>query len=198
MQITKLTHILFRNNLMLALLLSALLLAACGGSDPGATPDAAATESFVSTATNELAPARIQTSACEEIPNKAVVKFLYNLEVPFVVSEEQPGGIYCRFESVVVDGPGGDLGRGLAATTLKLWFSFEECKAAAEKAEAAEVSPPLPWTYLSVLPMPNDPDLILSVNAYDGEHCVTVSAPDISSQPLEVWLEFLDAIAGSL
>lgn len=160
--------------------------------------DAPATESPVGTATDDLTLANITTSACEEIPNEAVVAFLYNLEVPVLVAEEQPDGIYCRFETIVVEGPAGDLGRGSAVTMLKLWFSFEDCKAAAEPAESAEVTPPPPWTYLNVLPIPNKPDLILGVTAYDGVHCVTVSAADISSQPLDHWLEFLEAIAGRL
>ncbi len=155
------------------------------------------TELPVATATLEEPSTSISTTACEQIPNEAVVKFLYGLEVPTVVAEDQPDGVYCRFESVVVDGPGGDLGRGLAATTIKLWDSTDACMAAAEQAGAEQVTPPSPWSYVSVLPIPGKPDLILSVAAHEGVHCVTISAADISSQPIDVWLEFMAAIVGS-
>ncbi|MCJ7733942.1 MAG: hypothetical protein MUP11_05280, partial [Anaerolineales bacterium] len=157
----------------------------CSG--PAGTPtEVLETEILVATATLEEISTRISTSACEQIPNEAVVKFLYGLEVPFLEIEEKPDGIYCRFESVVVDGPGGDMGRGLAATTIRLWDSVDAYVAAAEKAGSIEVTPPSPWSYVSVLPIPDKPDLILSVTAHDGANCITVSAADISSQPLTV------------
>jgi hypothetical protein len=175
-----------------------LQISAVGCSEIGSTPtDLPGTEMPIAITIPDETSRGISTTACEQIPNEAVVKFLYGLEVPFLESEEQPDGVYCRFESVVVEGQGGDLGRGLAATTLKLWNSVDTCTAVAEEGSGAEVTPPSPWVFVSVSPIPGNPDLILTVTAHDGANCVTVSAPDISSQPLAVWLEFIEAIAGS-
>lgn len=183
---------------LMVLFLITFLVSTAGCSGPAGTPtEVLETEILVATATLEEISTRISTSACEQIPNEAVVKFLYGLEVPFLVAEDKPDGIYCRFESVIVDGQGGDLGRGLAAATIKLWDNIDACMDAAESAGSAVVTPPSPWNYVSILPIPGNPDLILSVAAHEGANCVTVSAPDISSQPLEIWLEFIESIAGS-
>ena len=188
----------YRKTTLTTLFSIIILLSAFGCSGSEGTPtDDREIEIPVPTATLEDTSSHILTTTCEQIPNEAVVKFLYGLEVPFLVAEDKPNGIYCRFESVVVEGQGGDLGRGLAAATIKLWDNIDSCMDAAESAGSAEITPPSPWSYVSILPIPGKPELILSVAAHDGAKCVTVSAPDISSQPLEVWLEFIEAIAGS-
>jgi hypothetical protein len=150
-------------------------------------------------AVEEEGAAAVPLSACESIPNEAAVAFLYDLAVPTVVSEQEPDGVYCRFETIDIEGSAGDLGRSRAVTTLKLWDSFEACTSVSEVPEAAEIeTPPSPWNYLRVVTWPDKPELIVSVTGYDGDHCISVAAPDISSQPLDHWLEFLGAIAGSL
>ena len=141
----------------------------------------------------------IPLSACENIPNEAAVTFLYGLPVPTIVSEQEPNGVYCRFETIDVEGSAGDLGRSRAVVTLKLWDRFGACTEVDEVEQGSEIeSPPTPWQYLRVVTWPDKPDLIVSVTGYDGDHCLTVAAPDVSSQPLDHWLRFMEQIAASL
>lgn len=159
----------------------------------GASPMPEATPS------EEAGPTRIPPSACERIPNVAVVAFLYDLPVPTIVSEQEANGVYCRFETIDLEGSAGDLGRSRAVATIKLWDSVEACMDVEPQEEASFLdSPPAPWQSLRVVTWPDKPELIVLITGFDGDHCLTVSAPDISSQPLEHWLSFMDQIAVSL
>jgi hypothetical protein len=127
----------------------------------------------------------------------AVSTFLYGLSIGTIVGEQQLDGVYCRFETVDVSGTAGDLGRSRAVATVKLWDGFDDCLAARSELAAEVDEPPAPWSYLRLVPIPNDPNRILSLTGFDGQSCQTVAAADVSSQPLDVWLALLGALAAA-
>ncbi len=181
--------------------------------EPTATPDegpapgpSSSTPALEQTAVpTQTAPPPTETSeppasaqqTCEALPRDAVSTFLYGLAIGTVVGEQEEVGVYCRFETVDVSGTAGDLGRSRAVVTLRLWDNFDACRDAASDLGAEVEDPPSPWTYLRVVPIPNDPSRILSVTAFDGGECLTAAAADVSSQPLDFWLTFLNALAAA-